>query len=64
MAIRDLQQQGKIDKIGATNYDVAHIKEMVDAGVDIVSHTVQYSLLDRRPEHGMVDFCGLMHLEI
>jgi aryl-alcohol dehydrogenase-like predicted oxidoreductase len=58
LTLKELQQQGKIDQIGATNYDVSHLKEMVDAGVDIVSNTVQYSLLDRRPEHGLADFCA------
>lgn len=58
LTLKELQRQGKIDQIGATNYDVAHMQEMVDAGVDIVSHTVQYSLLDRRPENGMVEFCS------
>ena len=55
LTLKELQKEGKIHQIGATNYDVKHVKEMVDAGVDIVSHTVQYSLLDRRPENGMVD---------
>ena len=64
LTLKELQQQGKIHQIGATNYDVKHIKEMVDAGVDIVSNTVQYSLLDRRPEHGMVDFCAMHDCKI
>lgn len=57
LALKDLQQEGKIDKLAATNYDVPHLREMMDAGVDIVSHTVQYSILDRRPENGMVELC-------
>ncbi len=58
LALKELQQAGKIDKIGATNYDVPHLQELFDAGIDIVSHTVQYSLLDRRPEHGMAELCA------
>eukprot|EP00898_Chlorokybus_atmophyticus_P004752 jgi/Chlat1/5278/Chrsp35S05238 len=45
-----LQAQGRIRAIGVTNFDVPRMREMMDAGV-------QYSLLDRRPENGMVDFC-------
>jgi len=57
LMLKELQRKGKVELIGATNYDVGHMREMFDAGVDIASHTVQYSLLDRRPTHGMVDLC-------
>jgi len=48
--LQELQQQGKIRYLGVTNFDAAHIREMLDAGVEIVSCQVQYSVLDRRPE--------------
>jgi aryl-alcohol dehydrogenase-like predicted oxidoreductase len=51
------RRTGKIARIGATNFDVAHLAEIVDAGVPIATHQVQYSLLDRRPQNGMVDYC-------
>lgn len=57
LALQELQKAGKIHHLGATNFDTVHMKAMFDAGIDIVSHTVQYSLLDRRPEHGMVELC-------
>lgn len=56
--LQKLQKAGKIDKLAVTNYDVKHTKEILDAGVDLVSNTVQYSLTDRRPENGMVDLCA------
>lgn len=56
--LQELQQAGKIRHIGVTNYDVSHLRELVDAGVRIVSNQVQYSVLDQRPEHGMSDYCG------
>lgn len=52
-----LQRAGKIRYIGLTNFDTAHVREICEAGVPIVVHQVQYSLLDDRPEHGMVDIC-------
>lgn len=58
LMMKELQDKGKIYKLGATNYDVRHMQAMTDAGVDLVTHQVQYSLLDRRPENGMVDFCA------
>jgi len=56
--LQKLQQAGKIDKLAVTNYDVEHTQEILDAGVDLVSNTVQYSLTDRRPENGMVKLCA------
>ncbi|HVW67433.1 MAG TPA: aldo/keto reductase [Steroidobacteraceae bacterium] len=58
LMLKELQAKGKIDLIGATNFDTAHMRKMFAAGVDIASHTVQYSVLDRRPEHGMVELCA------
>ncbi len=48
----ELRARGKIRHLGATNFDTGHMAEMLDAGVPLVTHQVQYSLLDRRPEHG------------
>lgn len=48
--LTELQQAGKIRNIGVTNFDGKHLKELVEAGVKIVSNQVQYSVLDRRPE--------------
>ena len=53
-----MQRAGKIRLLGATNFDVAHLREIVEAGVELVSHQVQYSLLDRRPEQEMARFCA------
>lgn len=52
------RRAGKIRLLGTTNFDVPHLAEIVKAGVPITAHQVQYSLLDRRPERGMVRFCG------
>jgi len=49
----DLRREGKIDLLGATNFDTAHAAELLAAGIPIVSMQVQYSLLDDRPQHGL-----------
>ncbi len=54
----DFQRAGKIRLIAATNLDVAHLSELADAGIHLVSNQVQYSLLDRRPEHALADYCA------
>jgi aryl-alcohol dehydrogenase-like predicted oxidoreductase len=64
--LRELQQAGKIDRLSGTNFDTQRTKELVDAGIELTSMQVQYSLLDRRParqlgayarEHGIHLFC-------
>ena len=50
-------QEGKIDLIGGTNFDTPHTEALVAAGVPLASMQVQYSLLDARPENGLVDAC-------
>ncbi|MDE1923015.1 MAG: aldo/keto reductase [Gammaproteobacteria bacterium] len=52
-----LRRAGKIAHIGATNFDTAHLGEIVDAGVPVMAHQVQFSLLDDRPANGMIEFC-------
>jgi uncharacterized repeat protein (TIGR04076 family) len=52
-----LRAKGKIAHVAVTNFDVAHLSEIVEAGVPVVSHQLQYSLLDTRPAGQMLDFC-------
>ena len=52
-----LRRAGKIAQIGVTNFDTRRLGELLAAGVPIVSHQVQYSLLDQRPAATMVDIC-------
>ena len=58
LELERLRRAGKIAHLGATNFDTPHLKALVDAGVPIVSHQTQYSLLDSRPELKMVDYCA------
>ncbi|MAG12974.1 MAG: aldo/keto reductase [Spirochaetales bacterium] len=55
--LADLQKQGKIRHLGVTNFDVTRLRKILAGGVPIVSNQVQYSLLDRRPEHDMISLC-------
>lgn len=45
----ELRAAGKIRHVGLTNFDRRRVNDIVDAGVPVVSHQVQYSVLDRRP---------------
>lgn len=57
LILKELQQAGKIHHIGGTNYNVAELRRMIDAGVDIVVNQVQFSVTDRRPHNGMIEYC-------
>lgn len=58
MHLERLRAKGKIARIGVTNFDVPHLLELLDAGVPVIAHQLQYSLLDGRPEHAMVQACA------
>jgi aryl-alcohol dehydrogenase-like predicted oxidoreductase len=55
--LSDLQRAGKIKHLALTNFDTEHLKTILDHGIQIVSNQVQYSMIDRRPEMKMVEFC-------
>ncbi len=56
-SLAGLQAKGKIRHLGVTNWDAAQIAPFVDAGLDVVSAQVQYSLLDHRPAGAMSAWC-------
>jgi aryl-alcohol dehydrogenase-like predicted oxidoreductase len=57
--LTELKQEGFIQEIGATNFDLIRLQELQKAGVPLVSHQVQLSALDRRPvQCGMSDWCA------
>lgn len=53
----ELVQAGKIARLGVTNFSVKQLAHLAEAGVPFVSNQVQYSLLDRRPERQMAEYC-------
>ena len=52
-----LKDAGKIGHVGITNFDLAKTREFTEAGVRPASTQVQYSLLDRRVESGLGEYC-------
>jgi aryl-alcohol dehydrogenase-like predicted oxidoreductase len=53
----ELRREGKIRFVGGTNFDTAHVQEIFAAGAPLLSLQVQYSVLDHRPENGLVVLC-------
>jgi aryl-alcohol dehydrogenase-like predicted oxidoreductase len=59
--LKELQQAGKIDRIGGTNFDAAHLAQFAAADVPLASIQVQYSLLDRRPAGAFTATAAVSH---
>ncbi len=53
----ELKDEGKIRHVAVTNLDAARLARIQDAGVEVVSNQVQYSILDRRPEGALAARC-------
>ena len=60
----ELQREGKIDRVGGTNFDTPHVAGLVDAGVPLTSLQVQYSLLDDRPARAMAATCARLDVKL
>lgn len=57
LGVAAIARAGKIRFVGATNFDAAHTRAILDAGVPLLSMQTQYSLLDARPENGLAELC-------
>jgi aryl-alcohol dehydrogenase-like predicted oxidoreductase len=58
LALDRLRAAGKIAHVSVTNFDAPRLQEILDAGVRVLSHQVQYSLIDDRPARGMAGLCA------
>ncbi|MBO6852257.1 MAG: aldo/keto reductase [Marivivens sp.] len=61
--LKSCQQKGKIANLGTTNWDSAQMERFTEAGYDIASAQVQYSVLDRRPSHGLGDWAAARDIQ-
>ena len=55
--LTDLKAKGLIGSVSLTNFNTDKMEEMIDKGAEISSNQIQYSLLDRRPDLKMNEFC-------
>jgi aryl-alcohol dehydrogenase-like predicted oxidoreductase len=55
--LSELRDSGAIRNVGLTNFDTAHMQDMADERLAIVSNQVQYSIIDQRPQVRMEEFC-------
>lgn len=61
--LKRLQEKGKIGNLGVNNWDSADIAPFIDAGFDVVSDQVQYSVLDHRPANGLGDWAAVNNIQ-
>ena len=56
--LAEAQGRGAVRHLGVTNFGTSHLRRMLDAGLPVVSHQLQYSILDRRPAREMAALCA------
>ncbi len=59
-----VQHDGRIRHIGVTNFDTPALTRVVEAGVPVAAHQLQYSLLDRRPATSMTAYCRTQNIGV
>lgn len=52
--LQELRDEGKIRLVGLTNFDAKRLRILLEAGIEVATDQVQYSLLDRRPDAELV----------
>ena len=62
--LSDLKREGKIAHLGLTNFNTNLTREILDAGIPLISTQVQYSLLDSRPEKELIALCQERGLQL
>jgi aryl-alcohol dehydrogenase-like predicted oxidoreductase len=62
--LSELQSDGKIKHLGLTNFDTERLKRITEAGIKIISNQVQFSIIDRRPEVLMIEFCQQHNIKL
>jgi aryl-alcohol dehydrogenase-like predicted oxidoreductase len=62
--LAQLRDEGKIRHLALTNFDTEHMRRIVEHGIRVVSNQVQYSLIDRRPEVQMSQFCQAHDIQL
>lgn len=62
--LSDLQKEGKIKHLALTNFDTERLRIIQEAGINIVSNQVQFSIIDRRPEVRMIQFCQQHNIKL
>ena len=55
--LQELQKEGLIQHLGVTNFDTAHLRIVLETGINVVSNQICFSLLDQRASNDMAHLC-------
>jgi aryl-alcohol dehydrogenase-like predicted oxidoreductase/enamine deaminase RidA (YjgF/YER057c/UK114 family) len=55
--LQEIRDEGLVRHLGLTNFDTAHLRVVLQSGIEVVSNQVCFSLIDRRARAGMSDLC-------
>lgn len=53
----EIQSNKQIKYLGLTNFNTESLQKILDAGIKITSMQMQYSILDSRPDKGLIALC-------
>ena len=56
--LKELQDEGLIRHLGLTNFDTAHLRIVLETGINVVSNQLCFSLLDQRAMNDMSTLCN------
>lgn len=62
--LQELREEGLIRRLGLTNFDTAHLRIVLNSGIEVVANQVCFSLLDQRAAHGMTELCRQFGVKI
>ena len=62
--LQELQNEGLIGHLGVTNFDTAHLRIVLETGINVVSNQLCFSLLDQRAVNDMSRLCDEKGLKI
>lgn len=62
--LTELKAAGQIRYLGLTNFDTSHLHTIMEHDIPIISNQVQYSLIDRRPQVEMAQFCQTHKIQL
>jgi aryl-alcohol dehydrogenase-like predicted oxidoreductase len=63
-ALQYLAADDRVGQLGLCNFDTVNMKRVIDAGINICSNQVQFSLIDSRPLEKMAAVCDQHNIKL
>ncbi|MEP2669605.1 MAG: aldo/keto reductase [Cyclobacteriaceae bacterium] len=62
--LQELKEEGLISNIGLTNFDTAHLRIVLNSGIEVVSNQVCHSVIDQRAGGAMAALCNEHNIKL